>query len=211
MFLVIDRDAASRLGVTVSTITDALYDAFGQRQISTIYTQASQYRVVLQAQSGETLGPAALNQIHVKTTDGGQVRLSSLARIEQRQAQLAITHIGQFPAVMMSFNLAPGVALGKGVELINQVQKDIGMPVGVQTQFQGAAQAFEASLSSTLLLILAAVVTMYIVLGVLYESYIHPITILSTLPSAAVGALLALLLTGPGPGCVRRRGRSRSS
>ena len=196
VFLVIDRDAASRLGVSVSTITDALYDAFGQRQISTIYTQASQYRVVLQAQSGETLGPDALNQIHVKTTDGGQVRLSSLARVEQRQAQLAIAHIGQFPAVMMSFNLAPGVALGKGVELINQTQKDIGMPVGVQTQFQGAAQAFEASLSSTLLLILAAVVTMYIVLGVLYESYIHPITILSTLPSAAVGALLALLLSG---------------
>ncbi|KAA6175962.1 MdtB/MuxB family multidrug efflux RND transporter permease subunit [Pseudomonas veronii] len=196
VYLVIDRDAASRLGVSVSTITDALYDAFGQRQISTIYTQASQYRVVLQAQSGETLGPDALNQIHVKTTDGGQVRLSSLARVEQRQAQLAIAHIGQFPAVMMSFNLAPGVALGKGVELINQVQKDIGMPVGVQTQFQGAAQAFEASLSSTLLLILAAVVTMYIVLGVLYESYIHPITILSTLPSAAVGALLALLLSG---------------
>ncbi|WP_248751713.1 MdtB/MuxB family multidrug efflux RND transporter permease subunit [Pseudomonas sp. MWU15-20650] len=196
VFLVIDRDAASRLGVSVSTITDALYDAFGQRQISTIYTQASQYRVVLQAQSGETLGPAALNQIHVKTTDGGQVRLSSLAHVEQRQAQLAIAHIGQFPAVMMSFNLAPGVALGKGVELINQAQKDIGMPVGVQTQFQGAAQAFEASLSSTLLLILAAVVTMYIVLGVLYESYIHPITILSTLPSAAVGALLALLISG---------------
>ena len=196
VYLVIDRDAASRLGVSVSTITDALYDAFGQRQISTIYTQASQYRVVLQAQSGETLGPAALNQIHVKTTDGGQVRLSSLAHVEQRQAQLAIAHIGQFPAVMMSFNLAPGVALGKGVELINQTQKDIGMPVGVQTQFQGAAQAFEASLSSTLLLILAAVVTMYIVLGVLYESYIHPITILSTLPSAAVGALLALLLSG---------------
>ena len=196
VYLVIDRDAASRLGVSVSTITDALYDAFGQRQISTIYTQASQYRVVLQAQSGETLGPQALNQIHVKTTDGGQVRLSSLARVEQRQAQLAIAHIGQFPAVMMSFNLAPGVALGKGVELINQTQKDIGMPVGVQTQFQGAAQAFEASLSSTLLLVLAAVVTMYIVLGVLYESYIHPITILSTLPSAAVGALLALLLSG---------------
>ncbi|WP_205548412.1 MdtB/MuxB family multidrug efflux RND transporter permease subunit [Pseudomonas carnis] len=196
VYVVIDRDAASRLGVSVSTITDALYDAFGQRQISTIYTQASQYRVVLQAQSGETLGPAALNQIHVKTTDGGQVRLSSLAHVEQRQAQLAIAHIGQFPAVMMSFNLAPGVALGKGVELINQTQKDIGMPVGVQTQFQGAAQAFEASLSSTLLLILAAVVTMYIVLGVLYESYIHPITILSTLPSAAVGALLALLLSG---------------
>ncbi|MFJ4494755.1 MdtB/MuxB family multidrug efflux RND transporter permease subunit [Pseudomonas atacamensis] len=196
VYLVIDRDAASRLGVSVANITDALYDAFGQRQISTIYTQASQYRVVLQAQAGEKIGPQALDQIHVKTTDGAQVRLSSLAHVEERQAQLAITHIGQFPAVMMSFNLAPGVALGHAVDIIEQVQEDIGMPVGVQTQFQGAAQAFQASLSSTLLLILAAVVTMYIVLGVLYESYIHPITILSTLPSAAVGALLALLLSG---------------
>ncbi|MBC3778292.1 MdtB/MuxB family multidrug efflux RND transporter permease subunit [Pseudomonas sp. SWRI99] len=196
VYLVIDRDAASRLGVSVSNITDALYDAFGQRQISTIYTQASQYRVVLQAQAGERIGPQALDQIHVKTTDDAQVRLSSLAHIEERQAQLAISHIGQFPAVMMSFNLAPGVALGHAVDVIEQVQQEIGMPVGVQTRFQGAAEAFQASLSSTLLLILAAVVTMYIVLGVLYESYIHPITILSTLPSAAVGALLALLLSG---------------
>ena len=196
VYLVIDRDAASRLGVSVANITDALYDAFGQRQISTIYTQASQYRVVLQAKDGEKIGPQALDQIHVKTTDGGQVRLSSLAKVEERQAQLSISHIGQFPSVMVSFNLAPGVALGEAVELIDQVQKDIGMPVGVRTEFQGAAQAFQASLSSTLLLILAAVVTMYIVLGVLYESYIHPITILSTLPSAAVGALLALILSG---------------
>ncbi|WP_449125302.1 MdtB/MuxB family multidrug efflux RND transporter permease subunit [Pseudomonas viridiflava] len=195
VYLVIDRDAASRVGVSVANITDALYDAFGQRQISTIYTQASQYRVVLQSASASELGPQALEQIHVKTTDGAQVKLSSLARVEQRQAQLAIAHIGQFPAVMMSFNLAPNIALGEAVEVIEQVQKDIGMPIGVQTQFQGAAQAFQASLSSTLLLILAAVVTMYIVLGVLYESYIHPITILSTLPSAAVGALLALLIS----------------
>ena len=196
VYLAIDRDAASRVGVSVANITDALYDAFGQRQISTIYTQASQYRVVLQSASASELGPEALEQIHVKTTDGAQVKLSSLARVEQRQAQLAIAHIGQFPAVMMSFNLAPNIALGEAVEVIEQVQKDIGMPIGVQTQFQGAAQAFQASLSSTLLLILAAVVTMYIVLGVLYESYIHPITILSTLPSAAVGALLALLISG---------------
>ena len=196
VYLVIDRDAASRLGVSVANITDALYDAFGQQQISTIYTQASQYRVVLQAKDGEKIGPQALENIHVKTTDGSQVRLSSLARIEERQAQLSVSHIGQFPSVMVSFNLAPGVALGQAVELIDQVQKDIGMPVGVRTEFQGAAQAFQASLSSTLLLILAAVVTMYIVLGVLYESYIHPITILSTLPSAAVGALLALILSG---------------
>ena len=196
VYLAIDRDAASRLGVNVGDITNALYDAFGQRQISTIYTQASQYRVVLQASSAVDIGPRALEQIHVKTTDGGQVRLSSLAHIEQRPAQLAIAHIGQFPAVMMSFNLAPGVALGEAVRVIEQVQQDIGMPTGVQTRFQGAAEAFQASLSSTLLLILAAVVTMYIVLGVLYESYIHPVTILSTLPSAAVGALLALLISG---------------
>ncbi|WJM95050.1 MdtB/MuxB family multidrug efflux RND transporter permease subunit [Pseudomonas defluvii] len=196
VYLAIDRDATGRLGISVADITNALYDAFGQRQISTIYTQATQYRVVLQAADAATLGPQALEQVYVKSADGGQVRLSSLARIEQRQAQLAIAHIGQFPAVMMSFNLAPGVALGEAVKAIEQVQQDIGMPLGVQTRFQGAAEAFQASLSSTLLLILAAVVTMYIVLGVLYESYIHPVTILSTLPSAAVGALLALLLSG---------------
>ncbi|MBJ9975865.1 MdtB/MuxB family multidrug efflux RND transporter permease subunit [Pseudomonas sp. S75] len=196
VYLAIDRDMASRLGITVAQITNALYDAFGQRQISTIYTQASQYRVVLQAQAAANIGPQALESIHVKASDGGQVRLSALARIEQRQAQLAISHIGQFPAVMMSFNLGQGVSLGQAVQAIEQVQQQIGMPLGVQTRFQGAAEAFQASLSSTLLLILAAVVTMYIVLGVLYESYVHPVTILSTLPSAAVGALLALLLSG---------------
>ncbi|MBK5001048.1 MdtB/MuxB family multidrug efflux RND transporter permease subunit [Pseudomonas sp. S31] len=196
VYLVIDRDMASRLGIDVSQITNALYDAFGQRQISTIYTQASQYRVVLQSQNAGSIGPQALESIHVKASDGGQVRLSALARIEQRQAQLAISHIGQFPAVTMSFNLAHGASLGEAVKVIEQVQQEIGMPIGVQTRFQGAAEAFQASLSSTLLLILAAVVTMYIVLGVLYESYIHPVTILSTLPSAAVGALLALILSG---------------
>lgn len=196
VYLVIDRDMASRLGISVSQITNALYDAFGQRQISTIYTQASQYRVVLQSKDASVIGPQALESIHVKATDGGQVRLSALARIEQRQAQLAISHIGQFPAVTLSFNLAHGASLGEAVQVIEQVQQEIGMPLGVQTRFQGAAQAFQASLSSTLLLILAAVVTMYIVLGVLYESYIHPVTILSTLPSAAVGALLALLISG---------------
>ncbi len=196
VYLVIDRDMASRLGISVSQITNALYDAFGQRQISTIYTQASQYRVVLQSRDAAVIGPQALESIHVKASDGGQVRLSALARIEQRQAQLAISHIGQFPAVTLSFNLGQGASLGKAVQVIEQVQQDIGMPLGIQTRFQGAAQAFQASLSSTLLLILAAVVTMYIVLGVLYESYIHPVTILSTLPSAAVGALLALLISG---------------
>ena len=196
VYLQIDRDAASRLGVSVSTIDDALYDAFGQRQISTIYTQASQYRVVLESRDGGRIGMAALGQIHVATAEGGQVPLSSLANIEERPASLLINHIGQFPAVTLSFNLAPGVSLGEAVAVIEQVEADIGLPGAIDTQFQGAAEAFRASLSSTLLLILAAIVTMYIVLGVLYESYIHPITILSTLPSAGVGALLALLLTG---------------
>ncbi|WP_027591343.1 MdtB/MuxB family multidrug efflux RND transporter permease subunit [Pseudomonas sp. RL] len=196
LFLDIDRDVAARLGVSVADITDALYDAFGQRQISTIYTQASQYRVVLETAGADRLGPQALRQVHLATRDGGQVPLSALVRLEERATPLLINHIGQFPAVTLSFNLAPGVSLGEAVAVIEQVEQDIGLPAGIVRQFQGAAQAFRASLSSTLLLILAAIVTMYIVLGVLYESYIHPITILSTLPSAAVGALLALLLTG---------------
>ncbi|MAK85739.1 MAG: multidrug transporter subunit MdtB [Pseudomonas sp.] len=196
IYLDIDRDAAARLGIQVADITDALYDAFGQRQISTIFTQASQYRVVLEAEAGNRIGPQALEQLFVQSEGGTPVRLSSLATLEQRNAPLLINHIGQFPAVTLSFNLASGVSLGKAVEVIEAVEQEIGLPAGIQTRFQGAAEAFRASLSSTLLLILAAVVTMYIVLGVLYESYIHPITILSTLPSAAVGALLALLLTG---------------
>ena len=196
VFLDIDRDVAGRLGVSVADIDNALYDAFGQRQISTIFTQASQYRVVLETQAADRLGPDALRQVHVATADGSQVPLSSLARIEQRATRLLINHIGQFPAATLSFNLAPGVALGEAVEVIERVQAQIGLPGGIQSKFQGAAEAFRASLSSTLLLILAAIVTMYIVLGVLYESFIHPITILSTLPSAGVGALLALLLTG---------------
>ncbi len=196
IYLDIDRDAAARLGIGISAITDALYDAFGQRQISTIFTQASQYRVVLEAEAGNRIGPQALEQLFVQSEGGTPVRLSSLATLEQRSAPLLINHIGQFPAVTLSFNLADGVSLGEAVEVIEGVEAEIGLPAGIQSRFQGAAEAFRASLSSTLLLILAAVVTMYIVLGVLYESYIHPITILSTLPSAAVGALLALLLTG---------------
>ena len=196
VFLEIDRDIAGRLGVSIADIDNALYDAFGQRQISTIFTQASQYRVVLESQNAGSIGPAALRQIHVATADGGQIPLSSLARIDERAASLLINHIGQFPAATLSFNLAAGVSLGEAVAVIERVEQDIGLPGGVQSQFQGAAEAFRASLSSTLLLILAAIVTMYIVLGVLYESYIHPITILSTLPSAGVGALLALLLSG---------------
>jgi multidrug efflux pump len=196
VYLNIDRDAAARLGVSVTDIDNALYDAFGQRQISTIYTQASQYRVVLETQAADRLGPAALRQVHVATAAGGQVPLSSLASIEERATPLLVNHIGQFPAVTLSFNLAPGVSLGEAVDVIERIEQEIGLPGGIVSQFQGAAEAFRASLSSTLLLIIAAVATMYIVLGVLYESYIHPITILSTLPSAAVGALLALLLSG---------------
>ena len=195
-YLRIDRDAASRLGVSVAAIDDALYDAFGQRQISTIYTQASQYRVILESAASADLGPAALEQIYVKASSGEAVPLMAMAKIEEQAAPLLINHIGQFPAATISFNLAPGVALGEAVAVIEEVEQRIGLPDSVVSQFQGAAEAFRASLSSTLLLILAAVVTMYIVLGVLYESYIHPITILSTLPSAAIGALLALLLTG---------------
>ena len=196
VFLQIDRDLAGRLGVSVADIDNALYDAFGQRQISTIYTQASQYRVVLESENAGSIGPAALRQIHVKAADGQQVALSTLARIEERAASLLINHIGQFPAATLSFNLASGVSLGEAVAVIERVEQEIGIPTAVQSRFQGAAEAFRASLSSTLLLILAAIVTMYIVLGVLYESYIHPITILSTLPSAGVGALLALLISG---------------
>ncbi|CAN7144982.1 MdtB/MuxB family multidrug efflux RND transporter permease subunit [Pseudomonas sp. LjRoot71] len=196
VFLQIDRDMAGRLGVSIADIDNALYDAFGQRQISTIYTQASQYRVVLESENAGSIGPAALRQIHVKAADGQQVALSTLAQVEERAASLLINHIGQFPAATLSFNLASGVSLGEAVAVIERVEQEIGIPPAVQTRFQGAAEAFRASLSSTLLLILAAIVTMYIVLGVLYESYIHPITILSTLPSAGVGALLALLLSG---------------
>ena len=192
----IDRDAASRLGIRVAAIDDALYDAFGQRLISTIYTQANQYRVVLEVDPRFQIGPEALGQVFVSTADGRQVPLSSLASIEQRYTRLVINHAGQFPAVTMSFNLAHGASLGAAVEAIERAEAEIGLPASIQTTYQGAAAAFRASLDSTLLLVLAAIVTMYVVLGVLYESYIHPITILSTLPSAGVGALLALLLTG---------------
>ena len=195
-FLNIDRDAASRLGVSVSAIDDALYDAFGQRLISTIYTQANQYRVVLEAAPRYQIGPDALAQIHVATADGRQIPLASIASVEERHTRLAINHAGQFPAVTLSFNLGQGTSLGQAVTAIEQAEEELGIPASVTTRFQGAAEAFRASLDSTLLLILAAIVTMYIVLGVLYESYVHPITILSTLPSAGVGALLALLVTG---------------
>jgi len=192
----IDRASAGRLGITPAAIDNALYNAFGQRLISTIFTQANLYRVVLEVQPEFQQGVAALESIYVVSPSGNQVPLASIARVTERPTQLAINHIGQFPASTISFNLAPGVSLGAAVAAIRQASAQLGMPASVETGFQGAALAFQASLDNTLLLILAAIVTMYIVLGVLYESYIHPVTILSTLPSAGVGALLALLLSG---------------
>ncbi|MDN5843005.1 MAG: multidrug efflux RND transporter permease subunit [Alcaligenaceae bacterium] len=192
----VDRDTASRLGVTQASIDDALYDAFGQRLISTIYTQSTQYRVVLEAAGPYSLGPKALEHIYVATASGGVAPLSSLATFVQGTTALSVQRLGQFPAVTISFNLAPGVALSDAVEAIHETERDLAVPASLEFQFQGAAQAFQASLSSSLWLLLAAVATMYIVLGVLYESYIHPVTILSTLPSAAIGALLALLIAG---------------
>lgn len=192
----IDRDAASRLGVSVGAIDNALYNAFGQRLVSTIYTQASQRRVVLEARAESQRGLAAFDDIYVASATHGQVRLSAIATISEKSAPLLISHLGQFPAATISFNLRRGVALGDAVDAIRGVERDIGLPASLQTRFQGAALAFQASLATTLLLILAAIVTVYIVLGVLYESFIHPITILSTLPSAGVGALLALMLAG---------------
>ncbi|WP_024889191.1 multidrug efflux RND transporter permease subunit [Luteimonas huabeiensis] len=192
----IDRDAAARLGIPVSAIADALYDAFGQRQVSTIFTHANQYRVVLEAGTRFQEGPEAIGRIHVATADGRQTPLSGIARVETRTAPLLVSHIGQFPAATVSFNLAPGASLGEAVAQIEAARAAVGLPAAIELRLQGAAQAFRNSLSSTLWLILAAVLVMYIVLGVLYESFIHPVTILSTLPSATVGALAALLLAG---------------
>jgi multidrug efflux pump len=201
-YVTIDRDTAGRLGVTPATISNALYNAFGQRLISTIFTQASQYRVVLEVKPEYRLGPAALNDIYVPGANGVQVPLTAVATVTERAGALSINHVGQFPATTISFNLAKGASLGQAVDSIEAAQKEIGVPLSVRTAFQGAALAFRASLLNTLLLILAAIVTMYIVLGVLYESYIHPVTILSTLPSAGVGALLALLIAGQDLGII---------
>ena len=194
-YLNIDRDTAARLGVTPASIDNALYNAFGQRLISTIFTQTSQYRVVLEVKPEFKRGPQALNDIYVSSSTGQQIPISAVATVIEKPASLAINHIGQFPATTISFNLGSGHSLGDAVKVIERSEKELGLPASVRTGFQGAALAFRASLSNTLLLILAAIITMYIVLGVLYESYIHPITILSTLPSAGVGALLALLLS----------------
>jgi multidrug efflux pump len=193
-YVEINRDAASRLGISAAALDNALYNAFGQRPISTIFTQTSQRRVVLEVQPALQRGLDSLDDLYVASASGTQVRLSAIATVTQKPAALVINHIGQFPAATISFNLAHGTSLGEAVAAIRAVQRDIDMPASVQTRLQGAAGAFEASLDNTRLLILAAIVVMYIVLGVLYESYIHPVTILSTLPSAGVGALLALML-----------------
>jgi multidrug efflux pump len=194
-FVDIDRASASRLGITPAAIDNALYDAFGQRLVSTIFTQSNQYRVVLEVQPEFQKGPAALSDIFVAASDGQPVRLSTVARVVERNTPLVINHIGQFPATTVSFNLGQGYSLGEAVDAIRAAEHELGLPASMRTSFQGAALAYESSLGNTLLLILAAIVTMYIVLGVLYESYIHPVTILSTLPSAGVGALLALMIS----------------
>jgi multidrug efflux pump len=194
-YVEIDRATASRLGVTTAAIDNALYNAFGQRLVSTIFTQTNQYRVVLEAAPEFQGGPSALDSVYVTSSGGEQVKLSALARVLEKNTALSVSHLGQFPAATVSFNLAEGASLGAATEAIDAAAKEIGVPASSQLRFQGAALAFRDSLTNTLVLIVAAIVTMYIVLGVLYESYVHPVTILSTLPSAGVGALLALLAT----------------
>src|SRR5271155_312332 len=194
--VVIDRLTASRLGITPNLIDETLYDAFGQRQVSTIFTQLNQYHVVLEVAPQFQRNPHALDDIYIRSSTGGEVPLSAFTRFVPGAAPLAVNHEGQFPAVTISFDLAPGYSLGDAVSAIDQARDQIGMPASIAASFQGTAAAFRASLKNEPLLILAALVTVYIVLGVLYESYIHPVTILSTLPSAGVGAILALMICG---------------
>jgi len=194
--LVIDRDTAGRLGIQAQAIDDTLYDAFGQRQVSTIYTALNQYHVVLEVAPEFQQNPEALNAIYVKSSTGAQVPLSAITHFAPSTTPLAVNHQGFFPSVTLSFNLAAGIALSDAVTSIQGAERDVGLPASVRASFQGTAQAFQDSLSNQPILILAALVTVYIVLGVLYESYVHPITILSTLPSAGVGAIIALMLCG---------------
>jgi multidrug efflux pump len=192
----IDRDTAARLNISASTIDDALYSAFGQRIVSTIFTDTDQYRVILEATPDPQASPASLAMVQLKSANGGAIPLSAIARIVERPSPLQVTHVAQYPATTVNFDLAPGEALGGAVDIVRAAAKDIQLPPAVSMAFLGASGAYEASLANELWLILAAVVCVYIVLGVLYESYVHPLTILSTLPSAGVGALLALWLTG---------------
>ncbi len=193
--LVIDRDTAARLGIAMADVDNTLYDAFGQRQVSTIFTQLNQYHVVMEVGKNFQTDPSTLSNLYVKSGNGTQVPLSQIAHWEQSTAQLSIGHQGQFPSTVISFNLAPGKALGDAVDAVSRIEQRINMPAAINASFQGTAAAFQTSLANEPLLILAALVTVYIVLGVLYESYIHPITIISSLPSAGVGALLALMIT----------------
>jgi multidrug efflux pump len=195
-YLDVDRDTAARFGVTAATIDNALYDSFGQRIISTIFTQSNQYRVILEADPGLQNSVESMGDIYLPTSGGGQVPLSAVARVEQRTTQLQIDHLAQFPSATFSFDVTPGYSLGAAVDAIKAAEDDVGVPPGITTQFQGSALAFQSALANEVLLIIAAIITVYIVLGVLYESFIHPITILSTLPSAGVGALLALIISG---------------
>jgi len=201
-FVSIDRDTASRLGITAASIDDALYSAYGQRIVSTIFTETNQYRVILEAQRDAQMSIAALGQLPLKATGGKTTPLSAVATITEQKAPLQITHVAQYPATTIGFDTAPGVSLGQSVDAIKAAAPDINMPAAVSMTFLGASGAYQASLSNQLWLILAAVVCVYIVLGVLYESYIHPLTILSTLPSAGVGALLALIVCGQDLGVI---------
>ena len=194
--MTIDRDSAARLGISVGTVDNALYDAFGQRIVSTIFTQSNQYRVIIEADPATYSSVNDLNSIYVPSAGGGQVPLSAIAKIDVVKRPLLINHLAQFPATTVSFNLAEGTSLGAAVDAIEAAEQNVGTPPSIHTTFQGAALAFRSNLTNELLLLVAAVVVMYIVLGVLYESFIHPITILSTLPSAGIGALLALMLAG---------------
>ncbi len=196
-YIDIDRETAARFGITPATIDNALYDAFGQRIVSTIFTQSNQYRVILEADPSLQNSVRDLSAIYLPSSTGsGQVPLSVIAHVREETAPLQIDHLGQFPAAQVSFNLAPGAALGEAVDAIHAAAQAIGLPQSIALNFQGAALAFQSSLASELFLILAAIVTVYIVLGVLYESFVHPVTIISTLPSAGIGALLALILSG---------------
>src|SRR5579862_9494568 len=197
--LVIDRATASRFGITPATVDNALYDAFGQRIVSTIYTQSNQYRVILELDPALQTSLTGLSSIYLPSSSSatnGQVPLAAISHLEQRAGPLLITHYGQFPATTVSFNTAPGYSLDSAITAIQQAEKSVGLPDSFITAFQGTAAAFQSSLANEVFLIIAAVVAMYIVLGVLYESFVHPITILSTLPSAGVGALLSLMLFG---------------
>ena len=194
LYIQVDRDAAARLGISLQAIDNALYSAFGQRIISTIFTQSNQYRVILEASPDIIASPDALSHIYLQGQTGEAVPLAAVATVREQDAPLQVSHVQQFPAATISFNLAKGAALGQAVKAIRSAEQELGVPASLSTTFLGAAQAFEASLTNTLWLVLAAVITIYIVLGVLYESFIHPVTILSTLPSASVGALLALMI-----------------